>query len=578
MRRSVLAAALVVALTGALGLVAAPAALAAGTIMVTPATNLTDGQTVTVAGGGFAANEPLAGAQCKSGALGTSDCDTSHPALFNADGSGTYSISYVVRAAIITGNGAVDCHVSGACVFAVADLSNIAGTGVQASLGFAPAAPPQRGSITAPATVTDGALVSATGSGFAPSVLVDTALCAAGPTASGDCAPSVPAVSDGSGSDTATVSATATLATLNSRSIDCTAPGACVFAAWDPRDFAGTVATASVVVTPATAATVTVTPSTGLHNGDIVSVTASGLVPDNSYALVECPAGETNGFACDTAAPIYVNSDGAGGFTAQYAVHDILARVPETDCTAAPGACTLAVSSFSGVIAGSVPLSFVPLTPPQRGSISPSTATPVAGSTVIVTGSGFAPSVSVQLAWCAPAPASSADCDISLVVTARTDASGGFATDLPNAPATIATNQGTGDCSQAGECVIAAWDQRDFSASVATAAVTVQTGPISVMSTYTDSESSAVFAAAAQLGVSPPELQRLGAWGLAWIYGITGTGVVTPIPNHGTHALTTDWPIDEYNAIADVAASHGETVAELQKNGALLIALILGFH
>jgi hypothetical protein len=99
--------------------------------------------------------------------------------------------------------------------------------------------------------------------------------------------------------------------------------------------------------------------------------------------------------------------------------------------------------------------------------------------------------------------------------------------------------------------------------------------PIPVTSHYTAGELAAVNGAAATLGISSAELQHVGPWALAWVLGITGAEVITPAPDVGPDSLTTDWFPTQLSLMSATAASHGATLAEFQKTGALLLAYIL---
>ena len=70
-------------------------------------------------------------------------------------------------------------------------------------------------------------------------------------------------------------------------------------------------------------------------------------------------------------------------------------------------------------------------------------------------------------------------------------------------------------------------------------------------------------------------MQRVGAWALEWVLGVTGTGDISPLPDTGASSVTTDWPLAQHVAIQALAASHAATVPEFQKSGALFVAYVL---
>lgn len=107
-----------------LGLMAfhAPPASAAPSVEVSATSGLTDGQTITVSGSGFAPNlKGIAVGQCKEGFAGPADCNLQGGATFrNADGSGR--ITMVTLKLAMQFNG-VDCS-KVQCVIGVAPLPN----------------------------------------------------------------------------------------------------------------------------------------------------------------------------------------------------------------------------------------------------------------------------------------------------------------------------------------------------------------------------------------------------------------------------------------------------------------------
>jgi hypothetical protein len=141
-RRAVRALAVVVVVAGAT-MTGATAAVAAGSITVTPSAGLVDGQTVTVTGSGWEPGEAVY--YCEAVAIdppGADDCGTVIKNV-TADGTGNFSIPVVMEriiAPLRLGRQPVDCAAPvQTCVFAAArlDLSGL----VLVNLGFAPAPP-----------------------------------------------------------------------------------------------------------------------------------------------------------------------------------------------------------------------------------------------------------------------------------------------------------------------------------------------------------------------------------------------------------------------------------------------------
>ena len=71
-------------------------------------------------------------------------------------------------------------------------------------------------------------------------------------------------------------------------SVDCTVDGTCVYAAWDAARLRGALTTAPLRIAAEVPGTLTVTPSTGLHDGDVVTVTGDGWPADQFLDLYEC--------------------------------------------------------------------------------------------------------------------------------------------------------------------------------------------------------------------------------------------------------------------------------------------------
>lgn len=64
-----------------------------------------------------------------------------------------------------------------------------------------------------------------------------------------------------------------------------------------------------------------VTPSTGLSNGAVVKVTASGLKPGTTYNVGQCSLVDGGSIACDMRGFVPVTADGNGKLAAQVTVH-----------------------------------------------------------------------------------------------------------------------------------------------------------------------------------------------------------------------------------------------------------------
>jgi len=165
-------------------LATAPPSFAAPTLSVSATTGLTDGQTLTISGSGFAPNlQSIAIGQCVSGYVGPADCNTSGGAQFkNADASGNVA-SFTIKVKEVFGSTdctKVECVVAAAPLPTNADAATIEANTyvVKISFGAAAAEP----SATATTQPSDTAALPKTGAGDSVPVLMlgATALLAAG--------------------------------------------------------------------------------------------------------------------------------------------------------------------------------------------------------------------------------------------------------------------------------------------------------------------------------------------------------------------------------------------------------------
>ncbi|HEX8804696.1 MAG TPA: neocarzinostatin apoprotein domain-containing protein [Acidimicrobiales bacterium] len=106
---------------------------------------------------------------------------------------------------------------------------------------------------------------------------------------------------------------------------------------------------------------VSVAPSTGLTDGQVVTVIGSGYSPSSTVGIVQCRAGASAIDQCDGRTADSFSTDAAGRYTRSMTVY---ARVTDahgvsTDCASAPGACIVAsvyVHGFQGL--ATAPLTF----------------------------------------------------------------------------------------------------------------------------------------------------------------------------------------------------------------------------
>lgn len=219
-------------------------------------------------------------------------------------------------------------------------------------------------------------------------------------------------------------------------------------------------ATFGVVTAGAAAPAATVTPNTGLLNGQTVAVTGTGFTAGSTVLMVECLETATSSAGCDlsTVVSAVVNADGTLPSTnfvvATGAVGNGTCGTSTTDLT-----CLVAISTTSGATLAASPITF---------ALAPSvTATPstglIAGDAVTITGSNFTPGDSVYAIECLTTASSQAGCDLATTtpITVGTDGTlpsttfhvesgtvgtgtcGTTAADVSNCDITVATATGT---------------------------------------------------------------------------------------------------------------------------------------
>jgi hypothetical protein len=115
------------------------------------------------------------------------------------------------------------------------------------------------------------------------------------------------------------------------------------------------------------AATITVTPSTGLSDGQTVAVAGTGFTANDKIGVMECGPGDWPNVSCYFPNRAVVESDGSGAFgTSAVVVSSFTGNSPvdgspagAVDCAVAPG-CSLRAGSINdnSVFADAVTLGF----------------------------------------------------------------------------------------------------------------------------------------------------------------------------------------------------------------------------
>ncbi|HEY5265327.1 MAG TPA: neocarzinostatin apoprotein domain-containing protein [Acidimicrobiales bacterium] len=212
-------------------------------------------------------------------------------------------------------------------------------------------------------------------------------------------------------------------------------------------------ATFGVVTAGAAGATIAVTPSTALLNGQQVVVTGSGFSPGATVAIVECLATATTIAGCDVpSAPVtaVVNTDGTLPST-NFAVSTGTIGNGTCGTSATDLNCAVVVGSLTGTLLADSLVTFA-LVPTV--SATPATGLKSGGS-VTITGSNFTAGLSVYAVECLASATGQSGCDLATAtpVTVGTDGT------LPSTTFTVTTGAvGTGTCgttaANAKDCVI----------------------------------------------------------------------------------------------------------------------------
>jgi hypothetical protein len=170
-------------------LVTAPPSFAAPTLTISATTGLSDGQTVTISGAGFAANlKGIAIGQCVEGYTGPGDCNLAGGAKFrDADASGNVASFTVVVKEVFGAHDCtkVQCVIAGAPLPNASDKATISANTFATKITFGAAASATTApspTATATTATSDAGTLPKTGAGDSVPVLLlgATALLAAG--------------------------------------------------------------------------------------------------------------------------------------------------------------------------------------------------------------------------------------------------------------------------------------------------------------------------------------------------------------------------------------------------------------
>jgi hypothetical protein len=192
--------------------------------------------------------------------------------------------------------------------------------------------------------------------------------------------------------------------------------------------------------------TLTITPNTGLNNGDTVSVSATGLAASSTVYIVECSSLGASG--CDTTHLVSTTTGADGSFSGvSFAVET--GTVGDGTCTAAAD-CYLTATTNAGTASAATAYNTISFAAAPTLTVTPHTGLKN-GDTVSVSGTGLAASSTVYIVECSSLGASG--CDTSHLGSTTTGADGSFS------GVSFAVETGTvgdGTCTSDADCYITA--------------------------------------------------------------------------------------------------------------------------
>lgn len=274
---------------------------ATGRLRVTPTTDLLDGQAVTLRGRGFGPVVFLEANECRTRRTDTSlACGNEFRGLIIFTADGAFDVDVAALAALDLPEGRYDCRPGpGRC-----ELRLRSGrVRMNVPLTFQPDAPLAAAptvTMTPASDLVDGQLVDVHAAGFLPGEWVDLTVCPEGARELFACVGAGSGPTDDAGTLDARVALDATPATYE-QATDCRrAP--CELVASTGILFGRLAGRTPLPFDPAAPLrpppTLTVTPSTDLHGGQVVQVHGEGFLPLNRVDLFECKARAVSALSC----------------------------------------------------------------------------------------------------------------------------------------------------------------------------------------------------------------------------------------------------------------------------------------
>ena len=337
--------------------------LALPSMTVDPATDLPFRGFVAVHGHHLLANTAYSSAEC-AGAGSTRPVACAPSARGTSNGAGDLDLLVPIRRRLTTYTASVDGYAltrydctdaQVTCRVGLAPATG--GDSLHADITFdplAPIPPPRTISVVPALDLGARQLVTVTGSGFLPDSPVALTECDSGPARFGIafCVGSDQTRSDAAGNITTTAIVRKLLSQGFGTPTDCSLTvGACVLRVGTPGIAADPTESTDAPLGfdpdsgPTPHPPVTVSPTTGLVDGQTVNVEGSGFTADSLIGIAMCRAGTTFSLLdCEITNPVWFPDDASGAFSHAYNVRThITTGHGAVDCTVAARTCSLVV-------------------------------------------------------------------------------------------------------------------------------------------------------------------------------------------------------------------------------------------
>ena len=366
----------------------------AATLSADPSTGLADGQQITVSGTGFGAKTEFLIVECPAGDTNALDCDPGTGAAVKTDATGSFSTPFTAVRTIEgfdTGT-TIDCATADACDLTALDENLTAVAETPIAFDDVAIVPPTVSAVPSTGLLNDQK-ITVSGTNFTPNAPVSLSECAgttgeescglvsiggsgsgggtgghkvAGKGGGGGEGGFGETVADASGSFSTSLEVIRMVDGIEGP-VDCAQPPGCQIIA---SNGAGTIQAsvaisfADVVIVPPV---MTATPSTGLEDGQTITVTGRGFSSRDELVVSECAAGSTDGSECvaedGLGNAVEVEANRHGRFTITFNVARIITLLDGTvDCSQAPGCVIGAIDLESETedVTSMVPIAFDP--------------------------------------------------------------------------------------------------------------------------------------------------------------------------------------------------------------------------